>query len=302
MTKLRIGHLSTTYHSSFILMGANWLEREGIEPEWKLFGGGPAIVRALGKQEIDIGYIGLPPAMIGIDKGLHVRCVAGGHTEGTVMIASPGFMTLDDCGNDLLTFLEQFRGITIACPPAGSIHDIIVRDCLKETALGNDIHVLNYEWADLIPEAIADGIIKVAVGTPSLAVMAKRYCNAKIVIPPEKLWPGNPSYGIIASCDIIENSPDVLLKFIGLHDNACRLILLNTEKASRLVSETIGFIDSDFVRDTYKVSPKYSAGISENYIASTMRFVDVLHALGYISGKLRQEDIFDLRFVRELQL
>ncbi|MDR6222638.1 hypothetical protein J2750_001087 [Methanococcoides alaskense] len=33
-----------------------------------------------------------------------------------------------------------------------------------------------------------------------------------------------------------------------------------------------------------------------------MRFVDVLSELGYISKKLEQKDIFDLRFVKELQL
>jgi len=302
MTKLRIGHLSTMYHSSFLLMGTDWLERAGLEPEWKLFGGGPAIVRAFEKGEIDIGYIGLPPAMIGIDRGLQVRCIAGGHVEGTVMIAAPGFLALEDCSSDMRLFLRQFRGLTIACPPAGSIHDVIIRNCLRESGYDKDIRVLNYEWADLIPEMMADGEIKVAVGTPSLAVVARRYCNAEIVIPPEKLWPGNPSYGIVAGCDMIENSHDILLKFISLHEAACRFICGNKEEASRIVSETVGVIDVDFVREMYEVSPKYSAGISGDYIASTMRFVRVLYESGYISGELCQEDIFDLRFVKELQL
>jgi len=301
MTKLRIGHLSTAYHTSFILMGTKWLEKEGIEPEWKLFGGGPAVVRAFENNEIDIGYIGLPPAMIGIDRGLQIRCIAGGHTEGTVMIAAPEFLTLEDCRNKMKLFLEQFKEMSIACPPASSIHDVIIRNCLKEASFENDVHILNYEWADLIPEDMAEGKIKIAIGTPSLAVVAKRYCNAKIVIPPEKLWPSNPSYGIIASCDIIENFPDALLKFIGLHENASRFIREHTEEASKLVAATIKIIDASFVRDVYELSPKYSADISEKYIASTMCFVEVLHELGYISGKLRQETIFDLRFVKELQ-
>lgn len=302
MTRLRIGHLSTMYHSSFLLMGTGWLEKEGLEPEWKLFGGGPAIVRAFEKGEIDIGYIGLPPAMIGIDRCLQIRCIAGGHIEGTMMIAVAGFLTLEECSNDMRLFLKQFRGLTIACPPAGSIHDVIIRNCLKESGYDNDTSFLNCEWADLIPELMADGEVKVAVGTPSLAVVVKRYCKAKIVIPPEKLWPGNPSYGIVASRDMIENSPDVLQIFISLHEAACRLICDNKEEASRIVSETVGVIDVDFVKEMYEVSPKYSAGISEDYIASTMRFVGVMRESGYISGRLCQEDIFDLRFVKELQL
>ncbi|WMW22524.1 ABC transporter substrate-binding protein [Methanolobus mangrovi] len=302
MKRLRIGHLSTMYHSSFILMGTDWLEKAGIEAEWKLFGGGPAIVNAFENDVIDIGYIGLPPAMIGIDRGLQIKCVAGGHVEGTVMIATPEFLTFDEYKNDSTLFLNQFKGLTIACPPAGSIHDVIIRNYIKDTGHENDIDVLNYEWADMIPEAIADGDIKVAVGTPSLAVVAKRYCDAKIVIPPEKLWPDNPSYGIVATCDIIENSSETLLKFIELHEKASAFICEHTGEAAKLISRTIKIVDEDFVRDMYEVSPKYSAGISENYMASTMRFVDVLNELGYISDKLRQEDIFDLRFVKELQL
>ncbi|KGK98728.1 sulfonate ABC transporter substrate-binding protein [Methanococcoides methylutens] len=302
MMKLRIGHLSTIYHTSFILMGTDWLKNAGIEPEWKLYGGGPAIVRAFENNDLDIGYIGLPPAMIGIDHGLKIKCIAGGHVEGTVMIATAEFLTLEECRNERTLFLEQFKGYTIACPPAGSIHDVIIRNYIKETGLENDIDVLNYEWADMIPEAIADGEIKAAVGTPSLAVVAKRYCDAKIVIQPEKLWPDNPSYGIVATSEMIENSPEILLKFIELHENACELIRENTEEAASIVAKTIEIIDADFVNDMYKVSPKYSASISEEYIKSTMRFVDVLNELGYISKELEEKDIFNLRFVEELGL
>ena len=93
-----------------------------------------------------------------------------------------------------------------------------------------------------------------------------------------------------------------LLKFIELHENACELIRENTEEAASIVAKTIEIIDADFVNDMYKVSPKYSASISEEYIKSTMRFVDVLNELGYISKKLEEKDIFNLRFVEELGL
>lgn len=290
------------YHTSFILMGTDWLEKAGIEVEWSMFGGGPAIVSALEKDELDIGYIGLPPTMIGIDRGVNIKCVAGGHVEGTVVLATPEFLTLEQSNNDERLFLEQFKGLKIACPPAGSIHDVIIRNYIKEAGLEKDIDVVNYEWADMIPEAIADGKIRVAVGTPPLSVVAERCCDTKVVIPPENLWPDNPSYGIVASTDLIENSPDTLLEFIILHAKACDYIYEDMEGASKLVADTVGVVDADFVHDVYQVSPKYSAAISKAYIDSTMKFVDVLHELGYISGKLRQEEIFDLRFVKELKL
>ena len=70
MKELRIGHLSTAYHTAFILMGGRWVqEKMKVKADWSLFPTGPAMVQAFQKGELDIGYIGLPPAMIGMEHG-----------------------------------------------------------------------------------------------------------------------------------------------------------------------------------------------------------------------------------------
>ncbi|ADE36230.1 ABC transporter substrate-binding protein [Methanohalophilus mahii] len=299
---LNIGHLSTMYHTSFILMNTDWLKKANIEANWSLFGGGPAIVQAFERGEVDLGYIGLPPVMIGIDRGVAIKCIAGGHVEGTVMIANSEFKSLDQCGSNPSLFFEQFKGLTIACPPDGSIHDVIIRNCIKKSGFEGKITVKNYEWADMIPEAMADGEIQVAVGTPSLAVAAKRFCNAKTVISPDRLWPDNPSYGIIASADVIENFPELVLDFIKIHDKGCKFIRKNPGNAARIVAEKVGVVDADFVQEMYEISPKYFAGISYKYIESTMKFNPTLHELGFISQPLEEKDIFDMRFVNQLAL
>ncbi|MBP2031266.1 NitT/TauT family transport system substrate-binding protein [Methanohalophilus levihalophilus] len=299
---LNIGHLSTMYHTSFILMGTDWLEESGIKANWKLFGGGPAIVRAFENREVDLGYIGLPPVMIGIDRGVPMKCVAGGHVEGTVMIANPQFKSLDELNNDAHLFFGQFKGLTIACPPGGSIHDVIIRNCIKKAGFEKEILVKNFEWADMIPDAMADGEIQVAVGTPSLAVVARRFCDTKTVIEPYRLWPNNPSYGIIASEKLIEQSPELVLSFIEEHERACKFIIENPLEASRIVAEKVGIVDADFVQELFAISPKYSASLTREYIESTMKFSPVLHELDFISRPLEEKEIFDMRFVNELKL
>ena len=59
--------------------------------KWSLFPTGPAMMKAFESKEIDLGYIGLPPVMIGISKGIKIKCVAGGHVEGTVMVGTEQF-------------------------------------------------------------------------------------------------------------------------------------------------------------------------------------------------------------------
>src|SRR5574340_558499 len=133
--KIRIGHLSTFYHTAILLMARQGLEKTlGAEADWRLFGTGPAIMQAFSRGELDLAYIGLPPAIIGMDQGIEVRCVAGGHMEGTVMCGKDRWKGHPE-EKDLGVILAQFRGMTVGVPGKGSIHDVILRDCLVRHGL-----------------------------------------------------------------------------------------------------------------------------------------------------------------------
>jgi NitT/TauT family transport system substrate-binding protein len=301
--QIRIGYLSTTYHTSFILKGANWLENKlNLKPEWNLFGGGPAIVNELETGQLDLGYIGLPPVMIGIDRGIKIKCVAGGHVEGTVFTGKDGSSSFGELNNDLEAVLKQYSGYKIGCPPSGSIHDVIIRHYLNKFGFESEIDVKNYEWADFIPGAIEDGEIEAAVGTPSLSVLCGRVFDSKLIIPPERLWPWNPSYGIIASTKFIRDSPEIVQEFLALHEEATNLMRLSPDEAAKIVAKVIPVIDQDFIFDSFKISPKYCASLPNQYIDSTLRFVKVLKDLDYIKKDLIDNDIFDPRFINKIHL
>jgi NitT/TauT family transport system substrate-binding protein len=293
---LTIGHLSTVYHTSFILEGTDWLQKAGIDVKWKLFASGPDIVRAFENKEIDLGYIGLPPVIIGVARGVPFKCIAGGHVEGTVMIAQKEYRGIDELGEPGLV-LRQFEGKAIGTPPKGSIHDVIVRELIDK--LQYDIEVKNYPWADFVLDAMVDSEIPAAAGTPPLAVAAKRFCGAKIVIPPHRLWPNNPSYGIVAREELME-SPGAILRFLEMHEKACNLIREKPMEAAEIVSRLTQIVDPGFVLEAYRISPKYCAALSGEYVASTMGFVKVLKELGYISRLVAEGEIFDFRLIKKV--
>jgi NitT/TauT family transport system substrate-binding protein len=298
MREIRIGHLSTAYHTSLVIMGAHWIEKKmNLKPLWRLFGGGPGIVEAFADEELDIGYVGLPPVIIGIDKGVPIKCIAGGHVEGTVFLAREGFKSVEEQKGDVRATLGQFRGRIVGSPPKGSIHDVIIRNLLKKYGF-SDIKIKNFRWADFIPDALERGEIEAAVGTPALAVVARQI--ARIAIPPDKLWPNNPSYGIVASHKLIEDSPDIIEGFLRLHEDATNLIRTSPGEGGRIVSKTMGVVSKEFVLQVYKVSPRYCASISDEFIDSTLKFVPVLKELDYIAQTLTKEDIFDLQFIERV--
>ncbi|MDD1761373.1 MAG: ABC transporter substrate-binding protein [Methanothrix sp.] len=292
---MRIGYLTTLYHTSFILRASGKLDDLGIYAEWKLFPNGPAMMDAFWRKELDLGYVGLPPAMIGIDRGLKIKCIAGGHVEGTVLIGGSGFEPKEIAEEAL----AQFRGLTIGTPKRGSIHDVILRKLISNVHLDNDIVIKNFDWADFILDAMLDGEVDGGCGTPPLAVLASRQ-GARILLPADRTWPFNPSYGIVASESLIGESPSLLEDFLKLHEDACNLIRTRPEEAAMLINKIVPIIDMSFALKVFRVSAKYCASLPAEYIDSSLAFVPALKEMGYLSRNLGKEDIFDTNAIERV--
>jgi NitT/TauT family transport system substrate-binding protein len=136
-----------------------------------------------------------------------------------------------------------------------------------------------------------DGEIDGACGTPPLAVLAARQ-GARIILPPEKTWPFNPSYGIIATERLILESPSLLEDFLKLHEDACNLLREHPQKAARLVAGALKIIDEDFAGEVFRVSPKYCASLPDEYIDCALAFMPALREMGYLARDLTKEEIF----------
>jgi NitT/TauT family transport system substrate-binding protein len=257
------------------------------------------MVEAFSRGELDLGYIGLPPAMIGIEHGLRIKCVAGGHVEGTVLTAKSDFGTFEEFGVVDET-LRQFKGRAIGTPSRGSIHDVILRQLIDEAGLHGDITVKNFEWADFILEAMEDDVVAAGCGTPPLAVLASRFLNARAVLPPDVMWPYNPSYGIVATAELIADFPENLESFLTLHEEASNLMRNKPQEAVELATKEIGIIAEDLLLGMYRASPKYCSSLPEEYVKSTLAFVPALKKMRYITKSLGKADVFQTDLVERI--
>lgn len=295
--KVRIGHLSTFYHTAILLQAQGIADaRLRAAIEWRLMGTGPAIMKAFQQNELDLAYIGLPPAIIGMSKGIDVVCVAGGHMEGTVLAGWPraaGFPETSDLG----VILRQFQGLAIGVPGTGSIHDVILKDCIEQHGLKKEIEVLNYPWADLVTEAMVRHEVAAAMGTPALAVAIARFAGGKVLYPPSRLWPNNPSYGIVADRRFLDRERDIVERFLVLHEEATAFIRQEPRRAAALIADFVNVVDEQFVLDTLAISPRYCAGLTDDYIASTMNFVPVLKKLGFMQLDIDESRVFSRELI-----
>ncbi|MGO9612888.1 MAG: ABC transporter substrate-binding protein [Dissulfurispiraceae bacterium] len=298
--RLRIGHLSTFYHTAIILMADERLEKElGINVEWRLFGNGPSIVNAFEKGELDLAYAGLPPVLIGIDRGVRIKCVAGGHIEGTVVSARAGYKGFPET-EDLGEILAQFSGGKIGVPGKGSIHDVILSDCLRKYTLEGEVTVVNFQWSDRLTEAVIHDEVSAAFGTPALAAALKFYANGRVLYPPSLLWPNNPSYGIIAENRFLERSGDIIERFLVQHEMATLLLRDRQQEAAEIISRLVGFVEEALVLTVLRLSPKYCAKVTAGYISATMAFVRVMRSLGYVQREMMISEIFDTSVIDKI--
>lgn len=301
--ELKIGHLSTAYHTNFILMGDDKLEKDlKIKVKWFLFGTGPLMVEAFKNGELDVGYMGLPPAIIGIDKGVPIKCVAGGHVEGTIMIGKQNHKPISQLDDNIYETLLQFKGHSIGTPSVGSIHDAILSYYLEKYNLKNDIIVKNYKQAEFIAIDMQRGILEGGVGTPALAVFAETILNSLLIIPARYLLANNPSYGIFFHENLIEDYPELVSTFLQHHKKASFLLRESQNKAAEIISRTFTILNNNkqYVKAVLEISPKYCVALSEGYLKSTEGFINTMHKLGYIKEKLTRDKIFNFKFVKEV--
>jgi NitT/TauT family transport system substrate-binding protein len=196
--------------------------------------------------------------------------------------------------------LEQFKGKKLGAPRRGSLHDVFLRFYISQHGLEDKVDVLNYDWADFIPDAIMNGEVEGAAGTPPLAVLSSRLFGGNIVIPASRVWPNNPSYGIVTRKELLLDKPNLLELFLKVHKKGCALIREDPLKAAEVIAKTVQLVDDSFVRETLEVSPKYCASLSKEYVDSTLALLPVLMNLNYLSKNLEKEDIFDFSLIEKV--
>ncbi|GAB4312616.1 MAG: hypothetical protein Kow0069_13370 [Promethearchaeota archaeon] len=283
---LRIGYLGSLYHSSHVIRYNRWVEESlGLDVQWHRCDTGPEMMALFERGLLDVGYIGLPPAIIGMDRGVPIRCVAGGHVNGTVFLASQEYSTVEELGS-VGEVLRQFVGKKIGTPARGSIHDIILRCHLERAGLTGKVQVVNYAVPDEVPYDICRGELAAGVGTPAMFTVYYWFYNrlGHLIVPPEVPWPDNPSYGLVAHEDLLES--DVLRGFLELHVKASKYLREKLDEVVALAQAEYKVVSARILRHAFEVSPHYCAQLTREYVNSTLLFVPVMERLKYLSGRL----------------
>ena len=114
------------YAPVYVMQNLGLLEEllPGVKLEWNNFGGGSAMNEALISNQLDVAFMGIPPALIAIDKGVDYRIASGISVPPAELIVHP-----DSEINSLEDIKPEHK---IAVPGIGSIQHIMLSIAAKD--------------------------------------------------------------------------------------------------------------------------------------------------------------------------
>jgi NitT/TauT family transport system substrate-binding protein len=284
--RIRVGYLKADVHqaSFFIAKALGMWEKEGIEVETKEFAAGPAEMEAFAAGELDVGYVGTPPATTGIARGIGVKIIAGVNYEGSALVVRK------ESG---IARIEDLKGKRIGTPLRGSIQDVMLREELRKNGIDpeKDLTLLEFPALPDVVLALQKGEIDGFIAWAPMPAMAIVAGVGEVLLESKEMWEMHPCCVLIASQKLIQENPSLVKKLLEIHLKAMGFIEENPEEAISLVARETG-VSREVIAESFK-RIKFRARPDPN---GTLRFAGILHGLGYIERLPSEEEIFDLSF------
>ncbi|NLJ80003.1 MAG: ABC transporter substrate-binding protein [Firmicutes bacterium] len=272
--KIKIaGQFGLVYAPLMVARSQGLFEKYGLEPVWKEYGSGGAVREALISGEADVGFMGIPPFLIGWDKGCPWKVALG------FVVVPVGLVTYDPDLKSLKDFKPEDK---IAVPSPGSIQHILLA-MAAEQELGS-------------PNALDNNIVAMPHPDACAALISKKGIKAHFTTPPylfEELSEpgfhlivddisvfGHPfSFNVgLASQDFHDQRPVAYSVFVSAISEAMAWINSNKEEAA------------EFLAPEFKLSAEKTLRYLEwegmNYTTAPyglMGFAQFMKEAGYIS-------------------
>lgn len=256
----------------------------GVQVEWKQMGTGPVIRDAMVSGQLDIGFMGVSPFLIGWDKGAEWKiCTASGSQPVS-----------------LVTYREQVKNLAgleardrIATPAIASIQHMLL-SMAAEKQLGN-------------ARALDGNLVSVTHPDAATALLGKKDITAHFSSPPylfeeleapgiREILTGEEAFGGeftfifgVATNRFHDQNPQAYSAFISAFNEAVAFINQQPQEAARILAPQYNLSEEE----TYQ----YLTWEGTNYCSTPyglMGFTEFMHKYGYISRM--PEDISEIAF------
>ena len=283
---VRIGYLLGDLHHLpfFVAQDRGFFLEEGLNVEVVgPFDAGPAEMDALAANQIDMGYVGVAPAVLAAARKVPLSIVSGVNLEGSGLVTG-----LD------INSVAELKSKKIATPAPGSIQYVMFGMLLAGNNLGyNDIELFpgTVKPPDM-PQSLQTGRINGYFVWEPFVAKSVVGGYGKVLVESKDIWPGHPCCVIVTGGDFVRSHDSTVASVIRAHRRATDFIEANPAEAKAIAGKWTrldpAVIDNAFGR------VKYTYSLSRDDIKRFVSEIISLGEKGAIKPIITASDVPDL--------
>ncbi len=283
---VRIGYLLGDLHHLpfFVAQDRGFFKDEGVNVQIVgPFDAGPAEMDALAANQLDMGYVGIAPAVLAAARKIDLSIIAGVNLEGSALVTE----------NDINS-VADLKLKKVATPAPGSIQYVMLGMLLSKNSM-------SFSDLELFPGTIKPPDMPQSLQTGRISgyfvwepFVAKSLVGGygKALVDSKDIWPGHPCCVVVTRNDFALNNNSVVASVISAHRKAVQFIADNPAEAKAIARKWTNLdaavIDNAFTR------VKYTYALSKDDVKRFVREIISLGESGTIKPIITSGDVPDL--------
>ncbi|MHA1583388.1 MAG: ABC transporter substrate-binding protein [Candidatus Baldrarchaeia archaeon] len=231
-----IGYLEADLHhlALFVALEKGWFEEEGLKISTRVYQNGMAEMDGFKAGEIDIGYLGIAPALIKrINAGINITVVAAVNVNGSAIIVGK---------NSQVDSLEDLAGKNIAIPGYGTVQHFLLLLALEKAGLSEEkVNITRGFGPSNMELMLSSGQIDGFIAWEPFCADAVVRGIGVYLVKSGELWRNHPCCVVAVRSDFLEKHRDIVFKILSIHVKATKWIQEHFEEAVKIAVKHTGF-------------------------------------------------------------
>ena len=278
---VKIGYLPTDHDSALFVANATGMFKDaGIDVELHEYNNGGDLMSAMASGELDVGYVGIPPVIYSMTKGVPIKIVAGAQNEGSGLV----------CQNSSINSTSDLKGKIVATPGEASIQSVLLKYDLNKSGL-NISHVESPSMkVSSMNDALRTGSIDGMLTYEPYVTISQKLNNKTLLKSSGDILPDHPCCVVVMNKKFISKESDKAEKVLDVHKKATDKIMENPEEAVKYLPPHI--VPNAEIEKESLTHIKWVSDLNDTYKNNVVEFMNIEKDLGIIEKTIPPEKLF----------
>jgi NitT/TauT family transport system substrate-binding protein len=283
---VRIGYLLGDLHQLpfFVAQEKGFFKDEGVNVQVVgPFDAGPAEMDALAANQLDIGYVGVSPAILAAARKVELSVIAGVNLEGSALATA-----------NSINSVAELKAKKVATPAPGSMQYILMGMLLSSNKMSfNDL--------ELFPGTIKPPDMAQALQTGQIdgyfvwePFISKSVVSGtgKVLVESKDIWAGHPCCVVVTKNNFATQNNSLVSAIVRAHKKAVQFIEANPSEA-KLIAQKWTKLDAAVI-DAAFGRVKYTYSVNKDDVKKFVQEIINLGVSGTIKPIVTVNDIPDI--------